>query len=340
MLTFDEAIQKSNSGRRHLLLGNGFSIAWKPYTFRYQKLLETADFSRCSPAARTAFGVLATSDFEVVMRALKSAVDLIPLYSQTAEDIAERMTEDAQRLRELLVETIAQNHPAGPFDVREDEFESCKAFLANFNQKYTTNYDLLLYWVEMHNPDGVRPSSDDGFRQSPSDFEAEYVVWDFHRANEQNMWFLHGALHLFDTPTELQKYTWGRTGVRLIDQIRDALNRQYFPLFVSEGEAHEKLDRIRHSDYLSKALRSFSAIQHALFTFGFSFSPNDEHITREIEAGKVSSLFVGLHGNVDSEENRRIMTRVSQIPPRRTSRRPLDVEFFDSDSAQVWNRPL
>jgi hypothetical protein len=115
----------------------------------------------------------------------------------------------------------------------------------------TLNYDLLLYWAQMHNEEGNEPSSDDGFRKPEDDYDAAYVTWESGNSHKQNTWFLHGALHLFDAGTEIQKYTWVNTGLRLIDQIRDALKRDYFPTFVAEGTSNEKLIRIRHNDYLA-----------------------------------------------------------------------------------------
>ncbi|MWT96673.1 DUF4917 family protein, partial [Escherichia coli] len=126
-------------------------------------------------------------------------------------------------------------------------------------------YDLLLYWTQMHTAEGEPPDSDDGFRASADDFDASYVVWEPGQSHEQNMWFLHGALHVFDSGIEIQKYTWSKTGVRLIDQIRDALSKNLFPIFVSEGTSAEKYERIRHNDYLAKAYRSFGSIGGALF---------------------------------------------------------------------------
>ena len=46
LLTFAEAIADAQShSKRHLLLGNGFSIALRPNIFQYGKLYEQADFS-------------------------------------------------------------------------------------------------------------------------------------------------------------------------------------------------------------------------------------------------------------------------------------------------------
>lgn len=262
ILTFDKAVSDSQQFRkRHLLLGNGFSIACRPEIFIYGKLYEQADFSKLSPTAKLAFGALGTQDFERVIKALRDTKAILEAYGGLSPAILDSLERDADGLRELLVETIAHSHPAWPGEIAEHEYAACRVFVGHFNTIYTFNYDLLLYWAQMHTEEGAAPSSDDGFRTAEGDYGSGYVIWEPSQSHEQNTWFLHGALHVFDTGTEVQKYTWVNTGVRLIDQIRDALSKGFFPLFVSEGTSAEKLERIRHSDYLSKAYRSFSEIQ-------------------------------------------------------------------------------
>ena len=290
VLTFAQAIDASAGySKRHLLLGNGFSIACRPNIFRYEKLFEQADFSALSSSAKATFAALNTTDFERVIKALRDAASLAKLYGATTAQI-KAMLDDANALKELLVQTIAQSHPALPGDITDGEYAACQSFLDNFATTYTFNYDLLLYWTHMHRENRADVQSDDGFRTSQSDIESgipsDYVVWESGQSHDQNMWFLHGALHVFDSGTEIQKYTWNRTGVRLIEQIREALSRDFFPLFVAEGSSAEKLERIRHSDYLAKAYRSFQEIQHCLFVYGHSLAANDEHYLRRIEKGK------------------------------------------------------
>jgi hypothetical protein len=247
---------------------------------------------------------------------------------------------DADVLKELLVQTIARSHPALPSDITDEEYAACQRFLANFGTTYTLNYDLLLYWTHMHRENPVGIQSDDGFRTSQNDIdsgiESDYVVWGPSQSHDQNMWFLHGALHVFDSGTEIQKYTWKRTGIRLIEQIREALNRDFFPLFVAEGSSKEKLERIRHSDYLAKAYRSFQEIQHCLFIYGHSLAANDDHYLRLIEKGKLAHLFVGLYGDPASSMNRQIVARAEAMRLARSRKRELRVDFYNSKSAQVW----
>lgn len=340
VLTFAEAINASSGySRRHLLLGNGFSIACRPDIFQYDKLFEQADFSALGDSAKLAFSVLHTADFERVIKVLRDSATIAGLYGVTSAQI-DAMRSDADALKELLVQTIAQSHPALPGDIGDDEYATCQRFLDNFNTTYTFNYDLLLYWTHMHRENRADVQSDDGFRTSQSDVESgiasEYVVWEPSQSHDQNMWFLHGALHVFDSGTEIQKYTWNRTGIRLIEQIREALSRDFFPLFVAEGSSAEKLERIRHSDYLAKAYRSFQEIQHCLFVYGHSLAANDEHYLRLIEKGKLAHLFVGLYGDPESSMNRQIVERAKAMRLVGRRRRELRVDFYDSESAHVW----
>ncbi len=339
MFTFEQALADSaNYSRKHLLLRNGFSIACRPNIFVYGKLFERADFSRLSPFAKRAFTALKTQNFERVIKALRDTKSLAAIYDGVPPEVLETIQQDADGLQELLVHTIASNHPKWPGEINEDEYAACRKFLSHFDTIYSLNYDLLLYWVQMHNEEGTDPSSDDGFRRSEDDFEASYVTWDPSQSHGQNTWYLHGALHVFDAGTEVQKYTWANTGIRLIDQIRDALERNYFPLFVAEGTSQEKLERIRHSDYLAKGYRSFSEIKHALFIYGHSLGENDEHYLKLIEKKRIAHLYVGIYGNPKSATNELAVRRAKQMANNRGKTNPLKVSFYDAASAKVWGK--
>ena len=58
VMTFANALGRSDPGKRKLLLGNGFSIAWRATAFTYRSLLEAADLSRL-PRAKAVFDALA-----------------------------------------------------------------------------------------------------------------------------------------------------------------------------------------------------------------------------------------------------------------------------------------
>lgn len=330
IIKFQQALEMSQRGKRHLLLGNGFSIACRPDIFVYNRLFERANFEKL-PRALQAFKALGTTDFERMIKVLKDFAAIAQIYGHESKEAES----DALLLREVLVHTIADSHPSRPSDINSDEYGHCKIFLSNFDRKFTLNYDLLLYWTLMQDEIEPQIPCDDGFRKG-EDKDASYVTWEPENSYNQSVYYLHGALHLFDAQTELQKYTWTNTGVPLIDQIRDALSRSFFPLFVAEGTTSEKFARIRHSDYLSKAYRSFIPISGSLFIFGHSMADNDDHILDVVGWGKTDNLYVSIHGDPNSDRNQEIIRKANSLATRRSARHPLNVHFFDSESARVW----
>lgn len=339
VLIFDEALELAGD-KRHLLLGNGFSIALRPDIFHYASLFEKAKFSTYPEVEKT-FKSLGSEDFEEAVQALERAATILPGFIPDSSDVCTRMNACATKIKDVLVATIAAQHPPNPNDISDSQYAACLTFLKNFlngpkdGKIYTLNYDILLYWTLMHGLGKRSINFDDGFRSDIYNEGARYVVWD--DSSQPNIYYLHGALHLFDGGHELQKYTWCRTDKPLIDQTRDAIRRNLFPLFVAEGTWEKKLRKICHHSYLSKGQRSLSKINGALFMHGVSLADNDTHILRVVEQNsKIDSLFVGLHGDCSSEGNQKIINRARAMATQRGSKRHLAVNFYDSASAKVW----
>lgn len=318
------------------LLGNGFSIALFPAIFNYSSLRSRADFSGSPPVQRL-FDALGTTDFEAVLRNLASGQMVVNAYA-LGQEINDAISTDISMVRDQLVDAIAGSHPPYPHQINDIQYRSCRKFLRNFGKIYTLNYDLLLYWTLMRDEaDGQPLNADDGFRTSPNDPDADFVTWEAHHSATVN--YLHGALHLFDAGAELRKYTWVRTGVPLMEQIRAALDNALYPLFVAEGASSGKVDRILHHGYLHRAFRSFESIGGALYVYGHSLSESDDHIFDLLRRcdNKITLLFISLHGDQNSPTNQMIIQKARSIEAMREKcRRRLDVTFFDSDSAQVW----
>ena len=340
LLTFQDALATQASSTRHLLLGNGFSRACRNDLFAYDALFTRAR-QQFSPTVMSAFEALNTTDFEEVMRALKLTEVLVKTYAPGDNDLARRLKSDADSLREILANVIASNHPERSNEISDDQFKSCRAFLNNFKTTYTLNYDLLLYWTSMKDDvDGQNLKFDDGFRQ-PDDGPRDYVVWGFSDSGQQNVFYMHGALHIFDAGAEVQKYTWSNTGIALIDQILEALEAGRYPIYVSEGTSQSKLDRVMHSSYLIRGYRSLSQITGSLFIFGHSLQQSDEHVLKCIEDSNVQNVYVSIFGDPDSPDNQRIINRAQTLSSgrmnsRRRTSRNLEVMFYDAASASVW----
>jgi Domain of unknown function (DUF4917) len=337
LIPFEEALQRTEEGKKkHVLLGNGFSRACRNDIFAYEALFDRADFTGI-PLAQAAFQALNTTDFEVVMSALRMAAALVVLYAPTLPDLAGALVRDADALRDVLAAAIAQNHPERPTDIADEQYAACRRFLNNFNSAYTLNYDLLLYWAIMHRDDNVPLTvGDDGFR-TPDDGDAEYVTWEVEKTDGQDVFYLHGALHIYDAGSELKKFTWINTGIRLIEQVRTALGQNLYPLIVAEGSSPRKMARIQHSNYLGRGYRSFSKITGSLYVYGFAMSQNDEHWLRLIDHNqKLRKLFVGIYGDPTSAANQELIARCALLGSTRSIRNRLETIFFDASSAHVW----
>ncbi|MGE0930197.1 DUF4917 family protein [Peijinzhouia sedimentorum] len=357
LINFSEAIEKTVScSTRHLLLGNGFSIACDPNIFTYDSIFKEADFGNL-PEIKEAFKLLKVTDFELVIDALEKSSTILPAYQKESEDIREKMLADSKSIKEVLILTISSRHPAFPSQISEESYTKCRKFLSHFIQKksngriYTLNYDLLLYWTLMHELDDKNSDTQfsDGFGRDSwvDNGEITYsdeLTWQG-KSLYQNIHYLHGGLHLFDKGHKLKKISWTDTGYSLIDQSRKALENDEFPLFVTEGDNLKKMEKIHHNAFLFNSFQSFEDITNAgkgpvgntcLFTYGVSFSINDQHIFNRIAQGRIKLLLVSIYGDPNSSDNKRIISNAEALKTQR-SKYPLDIIYYDASSAEVWN---
>lgn len=331
----------SGAKNKHVLLGNGFSIALKPDIFSYNSLYDNADFTAI-PHIQALFEVLNTRDFEIVIRHLQDAATVIEVYRPDLRDFSDKLRADAASLKDALVVAIAKRHPDRPFEVEPVQYAACRKFLSNFGHIFTLNYDVLLYWSLMQDKvDELVLRPDDGFRHPEDNPDEPYVSWQ--EANSPTVHYLHGALHLFDTGAEITKYTWSKTDKAIVDQIREALDVDKFPLFVAEGNSHSKRTRILHNAYLHKALRSFEACckpaANAVVVYGHSLAENDKHIFRCISKGACGGLLVSLYGDPNSDDNKNVVKNAEKIVAQRKISRPhspLEVTYYDATSVKLW----
>lgn len=359
IISFQEALKEAEVyKKKHLLLGNGFSIACVPTIFSYKSLYRNASFDDI-PEVRELFKLLGTEDFEVVIKMLESGAEVLPVYFKNDDEKIQKIKNHAKKLKEKLIETIAENHPKYPSEIDENKFEACENFLKHFlvtnGYIFYLNYDLLLYWTLMRFLDKKEDQKNkikhqDGFGKETW-FEGggievnSYLSW-LGKSKDQNIHYLHGALHLYKTNTDLVKFSWLNQGVTLIEQAKNALKESWFPLFVSEGDSDKKLSKINETPYLHYSYDSFKGVlcsrsnrkagNTCMFSFGFSFSDNDKHIYSHFATGKIKHLFVGIYGNYKSDENQMIISKVNQLKESRDKNEPLKITYYNAESAKVW----
>jgi hypothetical protein len=329
-------------GKQHVLLGNGFSMAFDPSIFGYAALAARAtDKSLLSTGVSQLMARLGTPDFEATMRRLEAAITvLVALGESTYEATIVHLQEAVVELREALAHSIADLHPDHPNTIAVERYLSVRRFLQPFERIYTVSYDLLLYWALMQEiPDGALVhegrSHDDGFRDSRVDGDTT-VLWDLYDPFAQCVFYLHGALHLYLGDDGLRKLTWIRTGERLIDQTREQLALGRYPHYVAESGSAEKLDRINRSAYLSRGLRSLSSVGGSIVIYGHSLDANDDHVLEAVVRSKVKRVAISIYGDPSTPANQRIIMTGQGLPARRRSRVPLEVRFYDAADVHLW----
>lgn len=291
------------------------------------------------------FGAIKTKNFELVMQQLATTVALLEAFDADT-GLTSEILEASTRLKNGLLSAIQEMHPEHVFMVPSEKNTSCAKFLSQFIQSgghiFTTNYDLLLYWVLMRQSVS---NPIDGFGReclNPMDVEhgetAEYsdLIWGPH-ASSQNVHYLHGALHLFDEKHDITKEQYSWDGY-LLDNIKARLDNGSYPIFVTAGSGDDKLEHIRHNRYLSHCYDTLSAIDGSLVTFGFNFGEYDEHIIdalnranhhRTNHSPKLWSVYIGTYSDADIDH-------IKSIEHKFHAR----VRIYDAKTADVWGNSL
>ncbi len=324
LLTFEQAVARVEAGGRPaLLMGNGFSRALRNDIFNYANLLDQADFGGRDRPLRQLFERLGTFDFESVMKLLESTETVLDTYGLN-DVLLDEVRQDQELLKNALIIAISKTHPERPHDVEPAQFTAARQFLTRFEQVFTVNYDLLLYWAR--NQGDLPPlgyATDDGFRQ--------HQVWHEYDTH-QEVHFLHGGLHIFEDDSSVRKLAHARAEVAIIDQVRANLELGKFPLFVAEPTSAKKRSRIQRNPYLNYCYRALRSLKGTLFILGHSMDRNDSHIFDQIKGSGVSKVLVSIHGDEYSEANTE--TKANARAFLEDARR--SVEFFNADTAAVW----
>lgn len=146
------SIKKNKDREFNLLLGNGFSMAYDPKTFCYNGLHDFISKAG-DPDLLRVMGVIDSKNFEEIMRYLDRFLALMEAFGDKSA-LKKRIESSMTKLKEGLLGAVQSLHPEHVFTVPEKQYESCSKFLKCFldtkGKIFSTNYDLLLYWVLVH----------------------------------------------------------------------------------------------------------------------------------------------------------------------------------------------
>jgi len=323
---YQSVIKKLNQRKypKHLIMGNGFSMAYDHKIFSYNALYDFIDKLEDSTLSKL-FKVINTKNFELVMRQLDSFIEMAKAFDDTGSMV--KALENAnQLLQESLIEAVSSLHPEHVFAVPEEESESCynflQEYLSNEGKVFSTNYDLLLYWILMRNDPH---SSNDGFGKEHlnpvetrrgEDPEFDDLLWGKYK-EEQTVFYLHGTLPIFDTGTKIEKEVY-RDSRYLLANIKERMDNKEYPIFVTAGNGTEKLNHIYHNRYLTFCYEKLSNITGSIVSFGFNFGEYDEHIInalnkaakRGAQSGdKLFSVYIGVYSESDLKHIKSIQNK-------------------------------
>lgn len=316
--TFDDvltSIRKNPHRQFHLLLGNGFSVSYDPKIFSYNALHEFVKNLKDKDLSKI-LEVIETRNFEVIMQYLNNFTALVDALGGDPK-LKKRVEDASAKLKTSLLDAVKAMHPEHVFMVPEDQSAACANFLQNFlntnGHIYSTNYDLLLYWVLMRNGilnhvDGCgrELENDTGEYMAPADQEWSDLIWGKNR-NKQNVFYLHGALPFFDSGVAVVKEEYDVYNY-LLQNISARMEKGEYPIFVTAGDGQQKLNHITHNQYLTYCYDSFCQAEGSLVTFGFSFGEYDEHIIAAINKAakqkvpnKLWSIYIGVYSTEDKK---------------------------------------
>lgn len=340
--TFDDvltSIRKNPRRQFHLLLGNGFSVSYDPKIFSYNALHEFVTNLKDKDLSKI-LEVIETRNFEVIMQYLDNFAALVDALGGDPK-LKKRVEDASAKLKTSLLDAVKAMHPEHVFKVPEDQSAVCANFLQNFLKTnghiYSTNYDLLLYWVLMRNGilnhvDGCgrELENDTGEYMAQADQEWSDLIWGKNR-NKQNVFYLHGALPFFDRGVSVVKEECDVYNY-LLQNISARMEKGEYPIFVTAGDGQQKLNHITHNQYLTYCYDSFCQAEGSLVTFGFSFGEYDEHIIAAINKAakqkvpnKLWSIYIGVYSPEDKKH-------IEQIEGKFRCK----VHVFDAKTAKVW----
>lgn len=319
----------------HLLLGNGFSMAYNSNIFSYNALSSLVQ-NDADNELKKLFDCVKTSNFETILQDLRIAYQLCKAFGAD-KNVLESIIYAGKKLRNKLIESIEILHPEHVFKISEEECKTCYEFLRyyidNHGNVFYTNYDLLLYWVLMRSVN----LSMDGFGRAEA-FEGEDpnstdLVWGKYK-DQQSIYYLHGALPLFDNGTDIVKEEYN-IGEFLIEKIRKNISKRKYPIFVTAGTAEEKLQHIMHNKYLAYSYDKLTSISGSLVTFGFQFGEYDTHIIDAInqaayygaikDGERLWSVYIGVYSEND-------FTHILSIK----NKFKCKVNIFDAKTINPW----
>lgn len=277
----------------NLLLGNGFSMKISP-TFSYNSLF--AHFlTKCNSIHQTLFNQFGTTNFELILEYLSYAHKVNSIFNQNVKKIETAI----ETLKNGLIDAINDVHPRKS-QINWSHIDRITDSLQDFNDVFTTNYDLFLYHIIMKSKDKYRINNSHRPYQDYfwGDYSTDYKEFkNFQQYTYyKHVYYLHGSLFIFNRDIVDLKIMLNNTNNELLDIITDKIKKYDFPIFVSEGTANDKIDAINRNNYLNFCLEQLQKSNKSFLVYGHSLSAVDSHIFNALTK-KPKDIVISLYTN-------------------------------------------
>jgi len=284
---------KSNFAKANLLLGNGFSVNFSK-VFNYDSLFKVF-LKKIDSKHKDIFNQFGTSNFETIQETLLNAKKVNKMFGLSTKEISEYII----KLQEGLILTIEESHPR-KIDIDWDKLNEISIILDSFEDIFTLNYDLFLYYMILISKDRykenklIKPYQDYFWESYNSNF-LQFMDYQNYK-HYKHVYYLHGALFLFKNSSNALKLK-NNSVSGLIETISKEIKSGNIPLFVSEGTAEDKTNIITRNNYLSFANDKFKEEYPILAIYGTSLSDQDKHIINAINKSKKKIAYFIYVGN-------------------------------------------
>lgn len=328
-----------------LLIGNGASISIDN-NFRYKSIYEAAiKNGSLRKKEHKIFTSLKTSDFEHVLHALTTSIEMINCTTSHTRTI-KKMRMIYQNTKTSLITTIRSIHATAKenYNIHRDNIIS---FFSRFDTIFSLNYDIIPYWAIMdaQNEQGCRAPFKDCFIHGIFNQKWDHLREPLTNCDKSTLIFYpHGQLSLITNRDGTEEKVSSASNEPLLTTVAKKINNPGVrPLFVSEGSSHQKLLAISRSAYLSNVYNiALREPKPSLTIFGWSISENDNHIMDAIAFSGVQRIAISVHNGTEeamAASRANLEAKVRAAYQRNNIRSVPDLHFYDSASRGCWITP-
>lgn len=300
------------------------------YRSLYERVCESG---RLNHEIINMFEYFGTTNFEFIMKLLLEASRV----NEVLEIDDDKTKDYYHEIRDSLIDTIREIHPT--HESVENLLPKIAYFLMNFTTVLSLNYDLLVYWSMLEGNDKLecRWFKDCYVRGAFDNDFADYMYEPQPPATGATLVFYpHGSLFFVtDIDGNEEKLSHHEDEVLLETILARWKEKDYIPLFVSEGNTTAKFHAIKRSNYLNTVYDSvLRRMTGSLVIYGWAASEQDEHIFNGIDHKEITDIAVSVHTENPHWESycERIANQIYSMH----NLKDVTLYFFDSQCEGCW----